>query len=81
MWDWELNCCVRLERVLFKLASGALNSALKLALEEVDDDRLIPLQMQLPICVCFLLVSAFEFGYLDILLVLDPVDILVDVIE
>ena len=81
MWDWELNCCVWLERVLFKLAGSALDSALKLSLEKIYDYRLVPLQMQLPICVCFLLVSAFEFGYLDILLVLDTVDILMDIIE
>ena len=37
--------------------------------------------MQLPICVGFLLVSAFEFGYLHILLLLDTVNILMDIIE
>ena len=80
-WDRQLHCRERLKRALFVLADGALDGAFELALHQVDDDGLISLQVELPVGVSLLLVSAHQFWHFHILLLSHPVDILMELIE
>lgn len=69
------------ERVFLVLAGGALYGAFELSLHQVDDNGLIPLQVQLPESVRLLLISAFQVWHLDIFLLFDPVEIFVEQVE
>ena len=49
--DWKLHSRKRLKRILFELTDCAFDGSLILTLHKIDDNRLISLQMKLPVCV------------------------------
>lgn len=81
MRDGQLDCRKRVVGVLLVLALRALHRAFELALHQVDNYRLISLQVQLPERIRFLLVCAFQVGHLDVLLLLDSVHVFVQLVE
>lgn len=60
----------------------ALNLALVLGLEEVDDDRLVPLRVGVPVFEGdYEVVTIVAAGHFDVGFVVDVVDVLVDGVE